>query len=221
MSDHQEQGDSSRSGLTILGIGCGIMLVIMVVLVMTGFMLKDKVRNFVADKAFSGMEEELKKADLDPDERSDVLQELARLRRGIHANEVSLDEMGALLDASVTSPLMALFLTRKCSKWASENSDLSPAEKVEADQIFDRYLRGRLEGAFTHKDDLELTRSIGEEDPDGTVNINTDEGPPTAAELRALIQAARTKVEAAEIPEGAYLPDISGIIRDLVDPVLK
>lgn len=214
-------------------MGCGIMLILMVIFVGVGYMLKDRVRDYFADQAFESMERSLDEADLDQDEKRDVLAEIDRLRRGIRANEVSFEEFGNMMEASLESPLMALFLTRKCSKWIRQDPNFSDDERTEADSILDRYLRGRLEGAFTHLDDRELGRLIGEDyetegdeagegrrerGVKGTIN-NSDE--PATKDLRALVGLALTKVQGANIPEDEYLPDISGIIRDLVDPILK
>ena len=219
MSDQQHSDSGSRSGLSLLGIGCGVMLLLLVVLVGVGYMLKDRVRDYFADQAYEDVRASLEQADLDPEEKRDVLQELERLRAGIHANEVSFAELGELVEASMESPMMTLFLTRQGSRWARENADFSAEESEQADLLLDRYLRGRLEGAFTYEDDLELTEIIGEEGPDGDVTI--DKKVPTTEELRALIELTRTKVEAAAIPEDEYFPDISIIARELVDSVLR
>ncbi|MFT7678920.1 MAG: hypothetical protein ACI8QC_002918 [Planctomycetota bacterium] len=212
-------------------MGCGIMLILMVVLAGAGYMLKDRVRDFIVDQAFEGMEEGLDDADLDTDEKRDVLAELERLRRGIKDDQVSFEELGEFAESMAESPLMAVFLTRQSSHWASEDPNFSPDESAAAKALLERYLRGRLEGSFSHSDDQALSLALGMDDDEGakdehfggrvSVNVNEEDAVPSTEELRALIALVSEKVEQADIPEGEYLPDISGIIRDLVDPILK
>lgn len=215
----QAQGPSeSRSILTCLGIGCAVVFVLALIASIAGYLLQDRIRDSMVDGVYEGMEREIKASDLDSKEKTEVLTQVNRLRTGIKADEVTMDEFMKLMQRVGEGPLSAVFLSTTLRAGLQDPS-FTEAERASAEDALRRYIAGRVEGTFTRADDRELARAAGlDQEGEGfQVRIETDQRPEQTRKGVELIQA---KVSEAGIPPVEESPDISGVLEGLIDPVL-
>ncbi len=220
MTDTQQPEGSSgaRSFLTCLGIGCAVVFVLVLIASIAGFMLKDKIRDSMVDGAYEGMEEEISSTNLDPKEKGEVIGQIARLRDAIKTDEVSMEEFGQLMERVGTSPFSAVLLCATL-RAGMQGPDFTDEERDAADDTFERYIQGRVDGTLTRANDNEIAKVSGQQQQDSGFHVSV-EGGSKPEQIRAGVALAKTTVEEAEIPAVEQSPDLSGILKDIIDPAI-
>lgn len=220
MTDTQQAEGSSgaRSFLTCLGIGCGVVFVLVLITSIAGYLLKDKIRDSMVDGAYEGMEREVGASNLDPKEKGEVIGQMARLRDAIKTDEVTMEEFGELMNRVGTSPLSALFL---CTTLRAElqGPEFTDEERDAAEGTFQRYIQGRVDGVLTRADDEKVAEASGQQREESGFHVTVENGI-SPDKVRAGVALAKAIVEAAEIPTVEESPDLSGILKDIIDPAL-
>lgn len=222
MNDLESAEPSKGLGgaLTCLGVGCGAVLILALIASLAVFAFQDKLRDALADQAYQVLEAGINESDLDDLERGEVLEQFSRIRDGVQAGEVGLDEITAFIQQVNVSPLKSLLILSQASRQLRRDTNFSDAERSESEPLFQRYMRGRVAGTFSSEQDHELAKILGMASSENSIEIRLDEKP-TSDAVRAAIQWIKTKVEDAEIPEGGQDPDLSGVLEGIIDPILK
>lgn len=220
MTDFEQTEGSSgtRSFLTCLGIGCGVVFVLVLIASIAGYLLKDKIRDSMVDGIYEGMEQEIDASDLDPREKGEVLGQMDRLREGIKADQVSMEEFGALMERVGESPLSSLFLSTTLRAGLTDSSFTSE-ERAEGEDLLERYVAGRVDGVFSRSDDAAIAKAAGLDREEEGFQIRVESGM-KPEKTRAGIALVRAKVAEAGIPAVEESPDLSGLMEELIDPVL-
>lgn len=215
------QGQSGLgNALTCLGIGCGAALLLALLASVVAFAFKDKLRDALADQAYTALEEGIDASDLENREKQELIEQVARLRDGVQSGQVGMDDFGEFMKRVSASPLQPFLILSHVSSTIQADGGFSESERAESKALFGRYVRGRIEGQFSKADDRELASLLGMSEGDDNVNIEIGEDLDHQV-LREAVDWINSKVEDAQVPDSAASPDLSGVLEEILDSILK
>lgn len=175
---------------------------------------------WVTTAARSALQALLQDSDLPQEEQTAMLREFDRVADAYKAGEITLEELGRIMEDLAESPVMALVMLKAIETKYLNPSGLSDEEKSDAKRTIVRVVRGVIEEKLT-KDDMKRITDHFLLNPDADLNNGQ---PPQLKqrlsddELRALLADAHEIVEEREVPaDEDYEVKLSEIVREIVD----
>ena len=199
-------------------IGCAIAIVVIGLLCAFGAWATWKWgKGFVFDQLQEGLVQAVEESDLPPEQVDSIVADLGRLRAGIDADEVDLEEFGRLVEEIESGPLPSLFFLHALQVHVAASPGLSVEEKESSVRVVQRAQRGLQEGGVSRYDleqalDLRLDMSSGE---DPTVQWDSPD------ELRAATASLKALVDERGVPDEPYQVDVAEVFGDMVDRLLE
>jgi hypothetical protein len=159
----------------------------------------------------------VEQADLAPEDKRMVMQQVDRLVDGYKQGKVDLQKLGTFFEDFSRSPLMDLLIAFGAKVKYIDQSGLTPEEKAEAEKTLHRVARGVIEEKISHQDLEVALDHISHGLPNGGRQFKdtvTDE------ELRAFLQECQRLADEAMVSNEELRVDIGGELKKLVDKTL-
>jgi hypothetical protein len=232
-----EKEPKSSSCLKMLGIGCVVLVVVLVIAIGTGvYFIKTKGLELVSSAITSMTEKVLQESQLTDVEKEGVRGEISRLTMRMKAGEISLDHMRKLADGIQQGPLPTLFFLQGVATGNLIPPDIPTEEKTSARLNAQRLQRAAVEGKVTPQALQEVLKAIPR---DGNDSPKAEQEPPswnlesprqemtgpfkkeiTPEDWRPVMTLIKKLADDAGIPNEPYQLELTQEIRKLLDEVL-
>lgn len=220
MSDEEKSG----SGIGKWVLGCGIALVIGIVVCGGGAFLLfgatvQKAKEFGADVFVEGMDEAVTNLSLPPDEEERLMFQVERLAEAFKRGDVTLEEAGQFLERTFDGPLSAVAWIYYYESRFLASDEFTDIEHQHGVDHIRRYARGVWDNVIPINDvDRTLGRNLrGKQQGGETVWEDPWEQP---GELRRSMQALVKSVETYGIPKDTTRIDLAQEFENEIDRLL-
>jgi hypothetical protein len=224
-----EKEPKSSSCLKMLGIGCVVLVVVLVIAIGSGvYFLKTRGLELVSSAITSMTESMLRESQLTDAEREGVRGEISRLTTRLKAGEISLDHVKKLADGIQKGPLPTLLFLQGVATGNLVPPDIPTEERTSARLNAQRLQRAAVEGKVTPQVLQEVLKAIPREQNDPP---KAEQEPPkwslespkkeiTAEDWRPVMGLIKKLADDAGIPNEPYQLELTQEIRKLLDEVL-
>jgi hypothetical protein len=201
----------SRSGCGKFGVGCGILVFILLLGVAGLIVFVVQKAPDIVGAALTGVVAEL---ELPAEQEMQIVKRIESVREEYKAGNISKERIALLGQQLVNSPVFHCALFRLASNKYVAPSGLSEEEKAEANRTLERLARGVFEKKITGTD---LDRAVSPlRDDDGDIREQISD-----EDLRAFMVLAKREVEKADIPDEEFNIDIAAEFNKTVDRILE
>jgi len=195
-------------------VGFGIALLL---LVLAGWWAMSNWKSWLVVGGTQAIEASIDASELPDEEKAELNAELKRLREGFGEGSISDKQMMQVAEALIQSPLMRIFVVTAVETHYVVNSGLDDEEKANARVALQRFASGIMSKKIG-QDDLDAVLShIADRDAEGSLIIRqsvADE------DLRAFLDAAAEKADAAGIPAEIEPVDPSDELKRIIDSAI-
>jgi hypothetical protein len=200
-------------------MGCLIVMGIIVVLgVVLGFWVARNLRGWVADFGSQIFDQTIDSAEMAPQEKQEVKVQVERVKKAFQDEQISWGQLGTIMEKLAKSPLMPSLVVGAVEKQYFARSGLSDEEKAQGRKALARFASGAVEHKIDEKGiDAVMSHVADRRGPNGWQFRNNV----TDQELRAAIKEAKSRADAAGVPEEPEKVDPSDVIKRIVDEELK
>jgi hypothetical protein len=151
-------------------------------------------------------------------EKAEVKAQVARVEKAVRDGTLSFEQMGKVFEKLLQSPLMTSFVVAEVEKEYFDRSKLSDDEKAQGRQALKRFTRGLIDQKIDEKALDAVMAHVAERDSNGKwkrrPQVSDDD-------LRAAINEAKTRADAAGIPAEPENVDPSDEIKRIIDESLN
>jgi hypothetical protein len=214
-----EQPVRQRSPWQTCLIGCLVVLGVMLVLaVIAGFWISRNWRGWFADVGSQAINQGIDSSDLPPQEKMEVKVQVERVAKAFREGQISNKQASDIVKKLMESPLMPLFVVMAVERQYFDRSKLSDEEKAEGRESLKRFARGIFDGKIDEKGIDSVMAHVADREPDGEWELR-----PAVSddELRAALTEAKTRADAAGIPEEPENIDPSDEVKRIIDEALN
>lgn len=193
------------SGCAIAGIGCGIIVVLLLIAAVIGALwLRDNGRNFGTDLAVTMMKEGLKELDVPDDQRQRMHARIDEVGNDFKEGKLDLEQVQAIFEKIGNGPLMPAGVSLFVKRVYIRDSGLDEAEKEAAHVAIQRFARGVIDESIPKAKREAVLDMISTKDAKGNRQFKEKL---TDAELRAFIEAVSKAADEAGVP--TEVPEIN------------
>jgi len=193
------------SGCAIVGIGCGVSLLLLIIIGAAGaWWLKNNIRQVGTDFAVSAMKDGLKELDVPEDQRARMHARIDEVGEKFKSGELDLDQVGKIGKAIAESPIMSAGMGLFFKRAYLQNSGLSDEEKEAAEVSVQRFARGVIDKDIPQEVSESCLDEISVKDADGKREFKEKV---TDDELRSFLTAITKAADDAGVP--ADVPEIN------------
>jgi len=213
-----EPAPRERSGWGGCLAGClvGFMFA-MLLMVSAGWWALSNWKSWLVIGGTQAIETSIDASELPDQEKVELIAELKRLRDGFGEGSISDKQMIQVAEALIQSPLIRIFVVTAVETHYVVNSGLDDKEKANARVALQRFAAGIMSKKIGQDDLDEVLSHIADRDAEGSLIIRqlvTDE------DLRAFLDAAAEKADAAGIPAEIEPIDPSDELKRIIDSAL-
>jgi hypothetical protein len=201
--------------------GC-LIAIIAVVLVIVGAVVYVAM-NFdrVVSEGFAlAMNIMIAQSDLPQEEKSEIIEILDQLKEGYQAGDISLEELGLILEAMSSCPALAIGVMIQFEASYVEPSNLSDEEKIIAKLDLNRFAQGLSSGLISWGETREISAPIMATDEEGNHSLR-EPSEVTDNEIREVVAAVKYVVDEAGISRTMVEIDISEEFKKTIEEVLE
>jgi hypothetical protein len=199
--------------------GCLIAAAIVLALaVLGGWLASQYWRSWASGFARTTINQTLKQSGLPEFEQKEIQVQVERLLAEFQEGRLTQAQAERLMDQLADSPLSASVIAFTIEKQYFDHSGLRDEEKESGRMTLRRCVRGVFNGDLSEEDGDAVLGTIGTKQPDGNWELNetlTDE------ELRTFLEKAKSRADAAGVPEIVEEVDPSDEIKRIIDAVLN
>lgn len=202
-----------------MGCGCafgGLLLVVVAVSVWIAMNWKHWAATFTKQAAADAVA----KSSLSPDDKARVLKRINQLADDFESGKVSTQQLGRVMERIAQSPLLPLGLVMAADEKYVKPSGLSDEEKDAGRRTLQRLARGAFEKTIPEHDTQEVMKLVMEPQPGGGSGERLKERL-TDDELKAFLEKAKEKADAANVPDEPFEVNIADEIEKAIDKALK
>ena len=176
------------------------------------------VPNLVFQGAREVLSSTLEQSQLPEDEQAAILEQFDRVGTGYLEGELTLDEVGQIIEELAESPMMSVIFLQIVDAVHLEKSGLSDDEKVEARVTLQRFFRGAMDDRF-EQEELDSIMDQIRKNPNATDSQDQQEikSSFTDEELRQVLQDAKELCDLKEIPVQDTEVVISEEMKEVID----
>ena len=233
-----ERESNSSSCLKVLGIGCLVSVVLLVLTVGVGFyFIKTRGLDLAASAITAITDKMLSESQLTDAEKEGVRSEVSRLTTRLKAGEISIDHLKKLSDGLENSPLPGLLFLQAVATGKLVPAGIPTEEASSACLHAQRLQRAAVEGKISPQALHEVLQAIPRE---GKKSLSAEKAPPesglsesardrtgdfkkeiTAEDWRPVMALIKRMADDAGIPNEPYRLELTQEIRKLLDQVLS
>ena len=196
----------SRSGIAT-GLLVGLIAFVLIVLAV-GVWAANNYRVVIAHSLTAGMNAVINSSDIPEDEKADVTRIITRLKEGYLAEEITMAELGLVMEAMGSCPALPIGLVVQFEQSYVVPSGLSGEEKAAAGLHLNRLARGLADGRVEWAAIEQILDPISDTKADGNKQLRPPERV-TDHDILEVLVTAKEFADAAEIPEEYVSIDIS------------
>jgi hypothetical protein len=207
------------SGCRNFAMGCGCATAVLMLVIGTIVIwLLTNWKNLAANVAKQAAADAVAKSSLAPADKARVLKRINQLADDFESGKVSVEQIGRVMEQVAQSPLLPLGLVMAADEKYVKPSGLTDDEKQAARRTLQRFARGAFEKTIVERDVEEVMNLVMEPQADGSQQIKERL---TDAELKAFLDKARQKADAANVPDEDFHVNIADEIENAIDKALK
>lgn len=185
-----------------------------------GFYVYMNAANWATTAGRAAFQAVLQESDLPREEQTAMLDQFDRVADAYQEGEVSLEELGQIVEGIAESPVTGLVMLKAIETKYLDPSGLSDEEKEESKRTILRVVRGVIDEQLDEDDIKQITKHFF---VDSTNGKQQELRPSlTDDELRALLTEAKDIVDSREVAdEEDYDVKLSDVVREIVDEALQ
>ena len=198
-------------------IGCGILLLVSLILAGVGSFLAYKYgKSFVTDVAVKAINEGIEDSDLPAEEKVAIKAEIQQIGDDFKGGKITLEQMGAMIEGIAQGPIGPYIMCRVLEISYLERSGLSQDEKTAAKRTLNRVMRGVIEGSIQSSELEPIGRKIMKNADSKNPKLKeklTDE------ELRAFLAECKQLADEKKVPDEDFKVELSKELRRIAEAV--
>lgn len=210
-------GIKSQTGIaTALLVG---LVAFFLILVAVGVYAAKNYNVWIAHGVTAGMNAVINKSDIPEQEKAEITQIITQLKEGYLAEEITMAELGHVLEAMGSCPALPIGLVVQFEQSYVAPSGLSPDEKAAARLHLNRLARGLSDGRIEWAVIEQILDPISDPGEDGKQNLR----PPDRVsddEIIEVLVTAKEIADEADISEEMVAIDISDEFKKSVEEAL-
>ena len=214
-----ESTPQQSSGCRNLALGCGCAAgCLLLVAVGIGVWVSMNWKNWVADIGKQVAADAVAKSSLPEVDKARIRNRINQLADDFKAGKVSTEQLGKVMEQIAQSPLLPLGLVMAADEKYVKPSGLTDEDKDAGRRTLQRLARGVFEKSIPDNDKQEVMKLVMEPQPGGGERLKerlTDD------ELKAFLEKAKEKADAAAVPDEPFEVNIADEIEKAIDNVLK
>jgi hypothetical protein len=211
------KGLENQSGIaTALVVG---LIAFVLILVAIGVYAVKHYNVWIAHGVTAGMNAVINNSDIPDQEKAEVTRIITRLKEGYLAEEITLAELGRVLEAMGSCPALPIGLVVQFEQSYVVPSGLSAEEKEAAALHLNRLARGLADGSIDWSVAEEILAPISDRDAEGNLQLRSPEMVTDNEILQALVTAKEIADEAG-LSEEMIDIDISDEFKKSVEEAL-
>lgn len=229
LDDHQEESLQTLqeedyapprpSGCRNVAMGCGCAMgVLLLILTGLGVWIFLNWKQLAADFTKQVAADAVAKSSLPAEDKARVLKRINQLADDFQTEKVSFEQLKQVFQKVAESPLLPLGMVMAADEKYLKPSGLSNDEKDEGRRTLQRLARGAFEKRIPQNDTQEVMKLVMERQPDGSERLKQQL---TDDELKAFLEKAKEKADAASVPDEAFEVNIADELEKAIDQVLK
>ena len=194
-------------------------VVLFVLALLIAFWVFRNWRNWTAEFSTQMIRQGMAESQLDPKEQEEIMVQVGRVTTAFKENTISGEQLGALAEKLMKSPLFSLMMTMAIEKQYLAKSGLSEQEKTDGAVALQRFIRGTVDEKIKQPGIDAAMVHVATRNPNGgdwqLKNQLTDE------ELRAFFAEAKKQADEAGVAEQPEEVDPSEEVRKIVDEAAR
>ena len=210
------RGGRSGGVLKVVGIGCGAMVVLVIIL---GVVVRMNWRTWAGNFSKTTLTRLINETELPEDQKQALNAQIEDLAEKFKAREVTPEQLleiaarlneGAFFDLALLGAAHSRYIV---------NSPMAEPDRAEATLSYQRFARGVLEGKISR---IALGQALVVVEKDGFSRRDSGEMKPELSdeELARLLSDLKDEADEAEIPMEPFVVDFSDQLREIIDGVL-
>ncbi len=208
----------SGGGCKKFAIGCGIALLILVILgAVAGWFIAKNARAWTASGAAAIMNEAVDQSTLPDDQKQTIKSRIEQLRVDFTAGDITLKEIGEAMENLDVEKLIGAGLAQYVGSGIIQASALSDEEKADGKQALNRVAHGMMDGQVTMSDFKQVITPILENPGSDDYQLKSN---PTPEELKQVINNATDIADQAGIAEDVEELDFAERVNEAFDQAL-
>ena len=208
--------DNQNGIATALLVGA---IAFLLILVAIGVYAVNNYNVWIAHGVTAGMNAVINNSDIPEQEKAEVTQIITQLKEGYLAEEITMAELGHVLEAMGSCPALPIGLVVQFEQSYVSPSGLSPDEKAAASLHLNRLARGLSDGRIEWAVIEQILDPISEPGSDGSKNLRPPERV-TDVEILEVLVTAKEIADQAGISEEMLAIDISDEFKRTVEEAL-
>lgn len=231
LDDHDQNNDEANerfepappqpSGCRNFAMGCGCAAgCLLLVAVGIGVWITMNWKNWAAELGKQVAADAVAKSSLPAEDKARVLNRINQLADDFKAGKVSTEQLGKVMEQIAQSPLLPLGLVMAADEKYVKPSGLTNEDKDAGRRTLQRLARGAFEKTIPEKDSQEVMKLVMEPQPGGGSGERLKERL-TDDELKAFLEKAKEKADAASVPDEPFEVNIADELEKAIDKVLK
>jgi hypothetical protein len=208
-----------RSKWTTCLIGCLVVSgVVLVICIAIGIWVANNFRGWAADISDRVIRETVEESDLPPQEKAEVIAEVDRVNDGFRDGQVSVEQVGMIVQNVMESPLMPSIVASAIAMRYFDESGLNAEEKAQGKITLQRFARGMIDEKIPQQGIDAVMTHVATRQSDGEWRLRPKV---SDADLKAALAEAKTQADTAEIPEQPEEVDPSDEIKKIIDEAMQ
>lgn len=209
------------SGCAIAGIGCGVIVVLLLIVAGIGaWWVSKHGRQLGTDFAVTAMKEGLKELDVPDDQRQRMHARIDEVGQQFKEGKLELQQVGAIFEKLSQSPILPAGVSLFVKRVYIRDSGLDDVEKEAAHLAIQRFSRGVIDESIPEAERESVLDRISTKDLNGNRQFKQKL---TDAELRDFIEAVTKAADdagvAAEVPEINFADEFDKAIDEALGQV--
>ena len=218
-NEHFEPTAPPPSGCRNFAFGCGCAAACLLVIAAgIGIWVAMNWKDWAADFGKQVAADAVSKSSLPAEDKARVLQRINQLADDFKAGKVSTQQLGKVMEQIAQSPLLPLGMVMAADEKYLKPSSLSDDDKESGRRTLQRLARGAFEKTIPQNETQEVMKLVMEPQPGGGERLKEHL---TDAELKAFLDKAKEKADAANVPDEPFEVNIADELEKAIDKVLK
>lgn len=210
--------NTQNRGCRNAAIGCGVAAVLMAIvgIVITVIIVlnwRTFVSNFTVDLAMQVVDQ----SEIPQDGKERIRKRLTALAEDFQAGRLSKEQIGAIIEKVVESPLIVIALVKSAETQYVKPSGLDADEKAAAHRTLERFGRGLFEQKIAPQQQDEVMQHVMRDEGEDRKKIKQKM---TDDEVRAFLAKAKEAADDAQVPDEPFDIDIADEFEKAIDAVL-
>lgn len=218
-SEESYGAPQQASGCRNFALGCGCAAgFLLLLMVGGGVWIAMNWKAWAADFTKQVAADAVAKSTLPAEEKARILTRINSLADDFKAGKVSTQQLGHVMKQIAQSPLLPLGLVMAADEKYVKPSGLSGDDQDAARRTLQRLARGAFEKSIPENEVQEVMQRVMNRQPDGSQQLKerlTDD------ELKAFLEKAKEKADAASVPNEPFNVNIADEIEKAIDNAIK